>query len=77
MILMGGDADSLVQEGLDFPVNYKKGQLTLVHSIIFIGFLIDSQSMTISLTPERIHSVKFKHVKSSPMVNFHFRKATR
>ena len=60
MLLIGRDTDSLVQEGLNFLVNHKKGQLTLVHSIIFLSFLLDSQSMIISLTPERIHSVKIK-----------------
>ena len=43
-------------ENLGFLVNYKKSELSPVQKINFLGFMIDSQEMKISLPAEKVDS---------------------
>ena len=43
-------------ESLGFLVNYKKSELSPVQKITFLGFVIDSLEMKISLPSEKVES---------------------
>lgn len=47
-------------EQLGFKINKEKSVVVPTHEIVFLGFVLNSKSMTISLTPEKIK--KFKNL---------------
>ena len=47
-------------EGLGFIVNYQKSQLLPSQKIEFLGFLIDSNTMTLQLPGEKLRKIRKK-----------------
>ena len=52
-ILMARDTVIYLLEGLGFVINYKKSVITPTTSLEYLGIIVDSTSMTMSLTEEK------------------------